>query len=49
MMEFTGFADLNAIMLAAPTVVLPLFALAAVWMNKVPRRIAPAPAPVIRL
>jgi hypothetical protein len=39
MMEFTNFADLNPIMLAAPTVVLAIFALAAAWMNRVPSRV----------
>jgi hypothetical protein len=38
MMEFTDFADVNAVVLAAPTVVLVIFALAAAWMNHVPSR-----------
>jgi hypothetical protein len=39
MMEFTDFADLNAFVLAAPTVVLVIFALTAAWMNRVPTRV----------
>jgi hypothetical protein len=39
MMEFTDFADLNAIVLAAPTVVLAIFAITTAWMNRVPSRV----------
>jgi hypothetical protein len=39
MMEFTNFADVNALVLAAPTIVLAILALAAAGMNRVPRRI----------
>jgi hypothetical protein len=39
MMEFTNFADLNPIFLAAPTLVLAIFALVAAWKNRVPNRV----------
>lgn len=39
MMEFTNFADVDAIVLAAPTLGLALFALAAAWMKQVPSRV----------
>ena len=34
MMEFTNFADVNALALAAPSVVLVLFALVVGWRNQ---------------
>jgi hypothetical protein len=34
MMEFANFADVNALALAAPSVVLVLFALVAGWKNR---------------
>jgi hypothetical protein len=34
MMEFANFADVNALTLAAPSVVLAFFALVAGWKNR---------------
>ena len=39
MMEFTDFAEVNAVVLAAPTFLLIAFTLVAAWMNHVPSRI----------
>ena len=39
MMEYTGFAEVNAVVLAAPTILLIAFALVTAWMNHLPSRI----------
>ena len=49
MIEFASIYayDLNTLILAGPTVLLAVFALAAAWMNRVPTRVRafnPAPA-----